>query len=314
MTLLIGLDSGGSKTRALLATGEGDVLAAVDDVGLDPNGATDWPARLSAILARLTQGRTITAAVLGLPCHGEDAMTSAAQRDAAAQALGPIPHLVRNDVEIAFDGAFAGGPGVLLLSGTGSMVWAGNGHDSLRVGGWGEVFGDEGSAHWIGREALSLATQALDGRRPEAQALAQAVLAATGTDAARLVTWAFARTDRRAAVAGIARAVCAVAEAGDPVARNLIDQAAAALAAHVVAARDRLATPTLNWAHAGGAFNCKPLLAAVAGRIGPPVPAQLVPAAGAVLRAAQLAGINPDAGFIARIGHGQHMISTEEKY
>lgn len=314
MTLLIGFDSGGSKTRALLVTGEGAVLAAVDDVGLDPNGNTDWPARLSAILARLMQGRTITAAVLGLPCHGEDAMTSAAQFDAAAQALGSVPHLVRNDVEIAFDGAFAGGPGVLLLSGTGSMVWAGNGHDSLRVGGWGELFGDEGSAHWIGREGLSLAAQALDGRRPDAQSLAQAVLAATGTDAERLITWAFGRTDRRAAVAGIARAVCAAAEAGDPVALSLIDQAGAALAAHVVAARHRLATPVLSWAHAGGAFNCNALLAAVAGRIGPPVPSLLVPAAGAVLRAAQLAGISPDAGFIARLGRDQHMISTEEKY
>lgn len=304
MTLLIGLDSGGSKTRALLVTGEGAVVGAVDDAGLDPNGTKDWPARLNAILARLMQDRPITAAVLGLPCHGEDAMTSAAQRDAAAQALGPVPHLVRNDVEIAFDGAFAGGPGVLLLSGAGSMVWAGNGRDSLRVGGWGEVFGDEGSAHWIGREALSLATQSLDGRRPEAQGLAKVVFAAIGTDAERLIAWAYGRTDRRAAVAGIARAVCAAAEAGDPV----------ALAAHVVAARSRLATPALNWAHAGGAFSCNALLAAVVARIGPPVPSRLVPAAGAVLRAAQLAGISPDAGFIARLGHGQHMISTEEKY
>ena len=313
MTLLVGLDSGGSKTRALLATTAGVVLDAVDAPGLDPNGSGDWRGRMAAILVRLTRGRDVAAAVLGLPCHGEDADVSAAQRAAAAAALGSVPHLVLNDVEIAFDGAFAGRPGVLLLAGTGSMAWAGNGQESLRVGGWGEIFGDEGSAYWIGREALSLASQGLDGRCPEAEALAQAVLAATGAGAGGLITWAYGRADRRAAVASIARVAGTLAEAGDPVALDLIEQAAAALAAHVTAARLRLASPDLGWAHAGGAFNSAALLAAVTQRLGPPELAQLGPAAGAVLRAARLAGQIPDPGFIARLGQDQHIIPTEEK-
>lgn len=312
MTLLVGLDSGGSKTRALLATGAGAVCSAIDAPGLDPNGSSDWRGQLTEILVRLVRGQKIAAAVLGLPCHGEDAGVSAAQCAAAAAALGSIPHLVLNDVEIAFDGAFAGRPGVLLLAGTGSMAWAGNGRESLRVGGWGEIFGDEGSAYWIGREALSLASQGLDGRCPEAQPLAQAVLAATGASADGLITWAYGRADRRAAVAAIARVASALAEAGDPVAQALIEQAAEALAAHVTAARLRLATPGLGWAHAGGAFKSAALLGAVSRRLGPPEPAQLGPAAGAVLRAARLAGITPDPEFIARLRQNQDIIPTEE--
>ena len=71
-----------------------------------------------------------------------------------------------NDVEAAFVGAFAGRPGVLLLAGTGSMAWGSDGTRQVRTGGWGEGFGDEGSAYWIGRRALGLASQALDGGTP----------------------------------------------------------------------------------------------------------------------------------------------------
>lgn len=313
MTLILGLDAGGSKTRALLADLDGTVVAALDAPGLDPNGGDDWQGRLAQILAWARKGRTLSAAALGLSCHGETEATSALQRVAAAQGLGDIPHLVLNDVEIAFDGAFAGGPGILLLSGTGSMVWSGNGQKSLRVGGWGELFGDEGSAYWIGREALGRVSRSLDGRCPGAETLTQAILKATGTDAAGLLGWAFGQKERRAAFAALARTVCATAEAGDAEAQAILARAGRNLADHVRAARIQLAAPDLSWAPAGGVFACKAMVAAVAEHVGPAVPPCLSPAAGAVLRAATLAGLTPGVAFIARLANGQHMTSLEEK-
>ncbi len=82
-----------------------------------------------------------------------------------AAAFGNIPQRVLNDVDAAQIGAFAGGAGILILSGTGSMAWARDAAGrSYRVGGWGETIGDEGSSHWIGRRVLGLVSQSIDGR------------------------------------------------------------------------------------------------------------------------------------------------------
>src|SRR5690625_7776141 len=70
-----------------------------------------------------------------------------------------------SDVYAAHVGAFSGGPGLLISAGTGSMVLgvdsAGN---RVRAGGWGYLYGDEGSATWIAREAIRAALQTTDGR------------------------------------------------------------------------------------------------------------------------------------------------------
>lgn len=77
--------------------------------------------------------------------------------------------VVVGDIEIALDAAFAGGPGVLVLAGTGSNV-AGRtpGGVVCGAGGWGPALGDEGSGHRIGKEALKAACRALDEGRESA--------------------------------------------------------------------------------------------------------------------------------------------------
>jgi len=154
--------------------------------GLNPFRAEGWQAALENHLARLRRAGSIKASVLGLPFHGEVAGVSAEQEKIARATLGDAPNRVVNDVEAAFVGAFAGGPGALLLAGTGSMVWAEDGQQTLRVGGFGEAFGDEGSAYWLGREALSRASRECDGRAVWS-GLGEAVLVACGTDADGLI-------------------------------------------------------------------------------------------------------------------------------
>ena len=74
--------------------------------------------------------------------------------------------VVMGDVEIALDAAFHGGPGVLVLSGTGSNV-AGRAEDGviLTAGGWGPLLADQASGHRIGQEALRAAFLAIDEER-----------------------------------------------------------------------------------------------------------------------------------------------------
>jgi len=75
----------------------------------------------------------------------------------------PTPITVVGDMEIALEAAFGTGPGVVVIAGTGSIAF---GRDrqgkTVRAGGWGFAISDEGSAHWIGRAAVSASLRAAD--------------------------------------------------------------------------------------------------------------------------------------------------------
>jgi len=71
---------------------------------------------------------------------------------------GPID--VVGDMQTALEAAFDKGPGVVVNAGTGSFAYGRNQRgQTLRAGGWGFAIGDEGSAHWIGREAVRTVLQ-----------------------------------------------------------------------------------------------------------------------------------------------------------
>jgi N-acetylglucosamine kinase len=213
--------------------------------------------------------------------------------------------IVENDVRIAFDGAFVDQGGVLVLAGTGSMVWAShNGPDDpqLRIGGWGDAFGDEGSAFWIGREALALTSRTLDGRSNAAE-LTQAVLTAIGVTSSGLLAWCYQLPDRRARFATLAPVIGQLAEQGNADARQLIEQTADHLAAHAIAARHQLdMAPNSAWSYAGSVFKCRPLIDLLTQRLGcAPTPPRLPPIGGALFRAARLAGWPIERGWIDKI-------------
>ena len=309
MDHVLGLDGGGTKTLSALADQTGRVVEIVHGPSLDPTAAGDWPDLLSRQLTRTLDGfGAPAAAVLGLPFHDEIRHFTAMQEEVAAGLLPNSRVAVENDVRIAFDGAFASGGGILLLAGTGSMAWASlNGPEDrhYRIGGCGDVFGDEGSAFWIGRESLTIASQALDGRLPEAKPFAQALLRRLSIPAEGLIDWVYSIDNPRTAIADIARLTAAIAESGCATAKAIIDRACDHLARHVAAAEQCLAYPDgrrADWSYAGGVFGNAAILDGVRRRIGTmPVDPVLPPIGGALLHAARLAGWPVDAGFIGRL-------------
>ncbi|MGA8762390.1 MAG: BadF/BadG/BcrA/BcrD ATPase family protein, partial [Candidatus Sulfotelmatobacter sp.] len=67
------------------------------------------------------------------------------------------------DTQIALKAAFGSGPGVIVIAGTGSIAYGRDQHGNIaRAGGWGFAISDEGSAHWIGRAALSAVLCSMD--------------------------------------------------------------------------------------------------------------------------------------------------------
>ena len=302
MDLILGLDGGGTKTVLAIADRAGRVVALVQGKGLSPSQGLDWERDLAALLAQVPQARVTGVAVLGLPFHGEVAEYTARQQ-AVAWALLGVRATVVNDVQVAFTGAFAGGPGVLILAGTGSMAWASaNGLAHIRVGGWGDLIGDEGSAYWIGSQAIARLSQCLDGRREDA-AFAAGMLGALGITGKMLIAWAYAPGDRRKAVAELARHVTGLAGVGNATAGGVVAEAARHLAQHLSTAWQMIGQSGVPvWSFAGGVFNDPGMRARVTGLIGTaPSQPRLPPVGGALLEAARQAGWEVDDAWVDRL-------------
>ncbi|WP_396222396.1 BadF/BadG/BcrA/BcrD ATPase family protein [Gemmatimonas sp.] len=236
--LVVGVDGGGSHTRVLLADAAGTLLARVEGPGsaLRPGAegaaADIIKALIQDALAKVERPETRPAVcVVGVAGAGQER---------AAQALWSAlaKHRVADDVSvqadavIAMDDAFGDSAGVLLVAGTGSVAYSKAPDGRLeRCGGWGPNVGDEGSAHWLGRRALSVVTAAQDGREPET-ALTGAVLTALELETLDdLIPWAATATP--ATLALLAPVVAQVAGTGDLRANALISFCVEELALHV---------------------------------------------------------------------------------
>lgn len=289
MDCVLGLDAGGTKTIALLVNRQGETVQRLTGPGLDPMAGEGWVAELHRLASSL-RVRPVTA-VLGMTLFGEVAAISARQDAVAREALGPGAQVV-NDTQIAHAGAFGGKDGILVLSGTGSMVWAKGPAGHVRVGGWGHEIGDEGSAFWIGRAALVATARQTDGRDAPSR-LSQLIAAETGARDLELIDWA--HTAPRARIAALSRPVAELAEDGDPAAQDILNAAARALLEQALTASHRAGLPAgTPWSHAGGAMqalSANPILVQGLGR--PADPPLLEPVQGAVQAARVLAGWEP---------------------
>lgn len=303
--LILGIDGGGSKVLVALADRAGTVLRMSRSGGVNPMDNPNWRRELDLALGPFLEERQLVAVAAALPAYGEVARLSEQQREAIEASFPRARRHILNDVDAAHLGAFAGQPGILILSGTGSMAWARNGAGmSARVGGWGDVVGDEGSSYWIGRAALGLVSQSLDGRAPPT-ALAKAMfefLQLDGSDPVNaLGGWVSELANPRADIAALSLLVDRVARAGDGAAKQLIEQAALELAKHVEAIAPHC-DAAAEWTYAGGTFASRALLAALERRIGRPAATpRLPPIGGALLAAARLLDWPVDDGWITQI-------------
>jgi glucosamine kinase len=246
-SLVVGVDGGGTKTRALLADERGERIAEVTGSGstVKPQEAE----RSAGVIAGVVRDALEQAAKSGVKPKvlyvGVAGVGRSAEREALHEALSAHELadkvVVDTDFSVALTDAFVEGPGVLLIAGTGSSAFArGPAGATARCGGWGPVIGDEGSGAWIGRRALSVVAAAADGREPET-ALSGAVLtAAQVSESSELIKWAADATPAK--LATLAPVVLSVADAGDLRANSIVSMAVEELALHVRALARQLFT------------------------------------------------------------------------
>ena len=226
ISYFLGVDGGGTGSRARLVDAAGQELASVK--GGAANVATNMD-EASATLADLARDTFKKAgldtpemeacyAVLGLA--GSNVVASNAPVEAAV----PCAHVhVTNDPDIVLAGALGAEDGCIAAPGTGSFFISRKNGAVRRLGGWGFVLGDEASGARLGRRLFSTSLHAHDGIRPHSD-LTQEILAEFDGDPSKMVQ--FANRATPGDFGTYVRRIVAAGEQGDPVGRELMQDGA----------------------------------------------------------------------------------------
>ncbi|MDE3054117.1 MAG: hypothetical protein KGJ70_09545, partial [Gemmatimonadota bacterium] len=244
--IVIGIDGGGSKTTAVVADDQGNAVAELSGAPSAVRaGSVDASADVIAGVARDALAAAGADALPRVVCVGVAGVGRESLRLELWEALASREIadevVVHTDFAVAFDDAFAQGPGILLLAGTGSVAMGRGPTGAMaRCGGWGPDIGDEGGGAWIGRRALSIVAAAADGREPGTALTGAVLTAAECAEVTDLIGWAADASP--ATLATLAPVVFHVADAGDLRANALLDLATEELALHARALARQLFT------------------------------------------------------------------------
>lgn len=251
MSTYLGVDAGGTTTRSVLVDAHGRVFSRGSAGPANHRTASRSAAAeavrtaIRAACPDLTHVSAIGIGWSGLEARGSEAEA----REIVGDRISAEHFVLDSDVYAAHVGAFRGGPGLLISAGTGSMAL---GVDSsgkrIRTGGWGYLYGDEGSATWIAREAIRAALKATEGRA-EAHRLWTALMRFTGMDgdssalpewtALAVTDWLYSPARHVSQIAGFARTVYDLALEDDAPSRRILKRAGHGLAELVTATRTR---------------------------------------------------------------------------
>ena len=309
MDYFLGVDGGASGTAGAVATADGAIVgighAGPSNHILAPGGRERARAAVngavgSALTAAGLGPVEFRAAQFGMTGITRDTEQARVFAGVVAETLTAAIVRIENDAVIARAGALAGRPGVIVIAGTGSVAFAEDPSGrQARAGGWGYIFGDEGSGFAIGCGAVRAALQARDGTG-EPTVLVERLGEAAGMSLADIPMAFYEGRIDRSKIAALSRAVSRAAEERDAVAVRLIDEAAVGLARLVAAVMAKLRWPDgpVAVGPVGGVFEAgrtilRPLRDALA-RTAPAavlVPPRLEPAVGAVLLAMCAAGL-----------------------
>lgn len=266
--LVLGVDGGGTKTRAVVVDAGGCVLGeglagpsnplrvGIGHAASAIRGAVD-----TACAAASVRRVEIVAAEIGLAGVRRADIRERMRETLSGLGFGTLE--VVTDADIALFGVTGGAAGVVLIAGTGSICCGVNARGKrAHAGGWGPVAGDEGSGSWIARRGLQAATKAWDGRGAQTQ-LVKAACAyfnvATFND---LSTALYAPNMTNDRIAGFAREVVEAAKKRDAVARQIVADAGRELgqAAATVIRALRLERTSFHVGYVGGVFAADGLL------------------------------------------------------
>lgn len=256
MSLYLGIDAGGTKTESAVSNGA-ELLGQATSASCKVPRVSEEEARrnLHQAILRACEAAKVNPQSIDKVCIG---ISGASQAGVTAWAERTIHELIPGQVKVAGDhiiayrAAFGAMSGVLVIAGTGSIAYGRNEKgETARAGGWGSPVSDEGSAYWIGREALAAALRLHDRARDNGllSTISELWQAKSPEEVIRI-----ANSDSVARFAELSAAVSATAEKGDVTAQSVTTRAGKELAALAGAVITRLWPPdaVVRVAMAGG--------------------------------------------------------------
>jgi N-acetylglucosamine kinase-like BadF-type ATPase len=317
--MYLGVDGGGTKTALCLLREDGRVAArarapscyyfteGIDLVSRVLRQGIDEVCEMASITPA-----DIRYAFFGLPTYGEVSADVSALDAAPGGILGHGRYACNNDMVCGWAGSLGGIDGINVISGTGSMTYGERAGTGIRVGGWGELFGDEGSAYWIAIKGLNAYSRMSDGRLPVGplhETLRTHLVLEADLDLVDVVLnrWRGGRSE----IAALSRVVAGAAEEGDECAARILSEAADELAGLVDTTRRRLdfgPDQEVPVSYSGGVFNARPVVEGFEAALkhlhdGYELREPLYsPVVGAAIYAAKLAGEPLDVETIGRSG------------
>lgn len=289
LRLLLGVDGGQSATVAAVADEKGRILGEGEAGPCNHTRAKGGARKFERALRGSIQAAWRKAGLQGAPqfaaaCLGFSG-GAADKRELVHQIVRARKIYVTTDAEIALAGATGGEPGIVVIAGTGSIAYGRNrAGDTARAGGWGYLFGDEGGAFDIVRQALRAVLLSHEGRSVPTR-LTEVLLETTGAATVDELLHLFYTADwPRDRIAALAPLVDQAAEQGDAAARRILSNAGASLAELALGLRRRLfpGRRQVLITYTGGVFESKVVRRAIERRV-PCEPARFTPVQGAVL-------------------------------
>jgi N-acetylglucosamine kinase-like BadF-type ATPase len=263
---VLGIDVGGTKTVCLLADDNEQVIADGREEGANLQGAGELALEkvLHSVMEKTLDGTGVLPSAICLGIAGVDRATDEAVVRAILKRIGYKARiLVVNDALIALQAGVGDAPGIVIVSGTGSIAYGRNRQgEASRAGGWGYVLGDEGSGYWIGRLALRAVVRHADGRG-RVTSLTPRLLAHFGVQrATELIHQIYHEELSPRSIAAVAKYVQHARDEGDMVAAGILNRAADELmtAATAVMTRLDLGDEEFTFLLAGGMFHAVPWL------------------------------------------------------
>lgn len=244
MQFVLGIDGGGTGTRATILNEQGQIRGSgvsgpsnYDDVG---KAEAQNNLRLAVEMARREAGigqTSFAAAFLGLAGISSETDRQVIVEMAENLRLAPKDRTgIHHDIRIALEGGLMGRPGIVLIAGTGSSCYGRNASgQEWRSGGWGPLISDEGSGYWFGIQAMKAAVRSYDGRWEKSQ-LFPVVLERLGLNHIDdILRYLYFRGITRSEIAALGSLVFEAAAEEDEIALDLIEAGATEMA-HCVAA------------------------------------------------------------------------------
>jgi len=249
---VIGIDGGGTRSRAVALSAKGELLGEVSGGSLNFNTTSpdEFMASLGDILQQFSEGHGLAPVAEHTVIGTASLFTSLGDVEVAKLCGGLLPTerlTVVGDVVTAIYGATLGTPGLLVVSGTGSIAAAMDGDGQCRTtGGLGpSIGGDPGSARWIANEVLLYAsTESCNGDLPTE--LTNLVCGYFGIEEfQQLIPQVYSGAEPAKRLAGLSQAVAESDLSGQPFWLGILRRAGGRLAKLCVPLLDGLASA--NW-------------------------------------------------------------------